>query len=86
VFGWNGFPNSRAEFRRVGSKIGTVSLSTWQRLFFAGSAWALWNNRNKMLIEHTFPDKPMGIVLTGVAFLQKWRPLKKENNCRIWML
>ncbi|TVU21064.1 hypothetical protein EJB05_30676, partial [Eragrostis curvula] len=43
-------------------------------------AWALWKNRNKMAIRKTFPNKPTDVMMSGIAFLQKWSILLKEDD------
>jgi hypothetical protein len=36
---------------------------------FAGFAWALWNNRNKMAIEHKYPKTPSDIIYFALSYL-----------------
>jgi len=38
---------------------------------FAGFAWAIWNNRNKMAIEHKYPKSPVDIIYVALSYLQK---------------
>nr|TKW16585.1 hypothetical protein SEVIR_5G309050v2 [Setaria viridis] len=47
---------------------------------FAGIAWGLWNTRNKMAIEKKFINSPSEVLYLGISFLQKWRPLLKEDD------
>lgn len=44
---------------------------------FVGAAWALWNTRNKMAIEHILPKSPLQVLYSGILFMQKWRQLLK---------
>jgi hypothetical protein len=39
---------------------------------FAGVAWALWTNRNKMCISNSGPDTPMDVMYLALSFIQKW--------------
>jgi len=48
-------------------------------VMFAGFARALWKARNKMAIEKTFPNKPMGTIYAGLSFVQKMAPATKAN-------
>jgi len=47
---------------------------------FAGLAWDLWINRNKMAIERIFPSNPLSILYSRISFLQKWRLLFKPTD------
>ena len=47
---------------------------------FAGLAWAIWKNRNKMAIEKCFPLNPDGIIHMAIIFLQMWADLHKESD------
>jgi hypothetical protein len=38
---------------------------------FAGLAWTMWNNRNKMCISKCYPTVPMNFIHLGLSFLQK---------------
>jgi len=43
---------------------------------FSMVAWALWTNRNKMMIEKIFPTSPIDVLYkSDLFFLQKWRIL-----------
>jgi hypothetical protein len=45
---------------------------------FAGFAWAIWNNRNKMSIENKY-FKNLADVYVALSFMQKWGLLLKED-------
>jgi hypothetical protein len=45
---------------------------------FAGLAWAMWRNRNKMAIEQKFPSNPVDVIRSGMFFVQKWLLLLKD--------
>jgi hypothetical protein len=47
---------------------------------FAGYVWAMWNNRNKMSIEHKFPKNPSDTMYIALSFMQKWSLLLKEED------
>jgi hypothetical protein len=47
---------------------------------FAGFAWAIWNNRNKMAIEKKFPNSPDDIIYTELSVMQKRSMLLKEDD------
>lgn len=49
---------------------------------FAGFAWAIWTNRNKMAIEHKFPGAPTDVIFVALSFMQKWSLLLKEEDCQ----
>lgn len=46
----------------------------------SGFTWAIWNNRNKMAIEHKFPKSPSDIIYIALSFMQKWSLLLKEDD------
>jgi len=48
--------------------------------FFAGVAWAIWKNRNKMAIEKLFPNTPDAVIHTAINFVQTWVDLQREND------
>jgi len=48
--------------------------------FFAGLAWAIWRNRNKMAIEKLFPLNPDVVIHAAVNFVQIWADLNKEGE------
>lgn len=66
-----GFPVSTADLRDCWIKCKFGVSRQLDHFVFAGFAWALRNNRNKMGIEHTFPSNPVDVIFTGVALLQK---------------
>uniref|UniRef100_A0ACD5VAP6 Uncharacterized protein n=1 Tax=Avena sativa TaxID=4498 RepID=A0ACD5VAP6_AVESA len=49
-------------------------------LVFAGISWALWNVRNKMVIEKTFPSHVTDPVFSFLGFLQQWSPLVRQRD------
>jgi hypothetical protein len=51
-------------------------------VFFAGLAWSIWKNRNKMAIEKTFPSNPDAVISATTNCLQMWADLHKELRRR----
>ena len=49
-------------------------------LLFASLAWALWTTRNKMAIEHIFPNNAIQTFHVFVGFMQRWSPLSKASD------
>uniref|UniRef100_A0ACD5YRR4 Uncharacterized protein n=1 Tax=Avena sativa TaxID=4498 RepID=A0ACD5YRR4_AVESA len=49
-------------------------------LVFAGISWTLWNVRNKMVIEKTFPSRVTDPVFSFLGFLQQWSPLVRQRD------
>jgi hypothetical protein len=49
-------------------------------ILFAAQSWALWHIRNKIVMEHLFPNQPADCVLKTCIFLQQWRPLLKAKD------
>jgi hypothetical protein len=47
---------------------------------FAGLAWAMWNNCNKMCINKCFPSAPMNLIHLGMSFLQRWCILMQKHT------
>jgi hypothetical protein len=47
---------------------------------FAGLAWGIWRSRNKMTIEKKVPSNPLGVICSGVNFVQKWSPKLNEPD------
>lgn len=47
---------------------------------FAGLAWAIRNNRNKMAIENIFPSNPFVVIYVAMKSLQMWGELLKEDG------
>jgi len=77
---WNTHPHSVKDLSETWL-LGKGPLPIRLILFvFAGFAWALWNNRNKMSIEHKFPKSPSDIMYIALSFMQKWSLLLKEDN------
>jgi hypothetical protein len=78
--GWAECPTSWELWR---DKWGKGALGIPKRLgivLFAGVAWALWINRNKMAIERSFPKDPLQILYSSISFLQKWPSLLKPAD------
>lgn len=48
--------------------------------FFAGVAWAVWKNRNKMAIEKNFPVSPDAVIHMAINFVQMWAELCRESD------
>ncbi|CAN6285209.1 unnamed protein product [Urochloa humidicola] len=80
IFELGGFPTSWQDLQgRWFSR--KLNLPKHTSLFlFAGVAWALWNVRNKMAIEKSFPNNPLIVIRRAITFLQKWRPLLKTSD------
>jgi hypothetical protein len=47
---------------------------------FAGIAWALWKNRNKMAIEKHFPNSLDAVLHMIANFVKMWAELLKETD------
>jgi hypothetical protein len=47
---------------------------------FAGLAWGMWRSRNKMAIEKKVSSNPLGVIRSGINFVQKWSPKLKEPD------
>lgn len=82
AFGLEGFPISVQEMvsdwlpRRLGIP---------KRLcftFFAGLAWSVWKNRNKMAIEKIFSTNPDVVIHAALNSMQMWIELQKEADKR----
>lgn len=70
-FHWENHPCSVKELSETWL-LGNGPLPIKLTLFvFAGFAWAIWNNRNKMSIRHEFPKSPSDIVYIAILFMQK---------------
>lgn len=55
--------------------------------FFAGLAWMLWKNRNRMAIEKIFPSNPDAVIHEAFNLMQMWIGIQKEADkprCRRW--
>ena len=46
-------------------------------LVFTAMTWTLWTIRNKMVIEHVFPQRTADSVFKFLTFLQEWHPLAR---------
>jgi len=80
IFKWQNWPTSVKNLSETWLQ-GKVLLTIRLTLFiFAGFAWAIWNNRNKMAIENKFPKAPSDIIYVALSFLQKWSVLLKEEG------
>jgi len=78
--GWDACPISWEDWK-VKWVTGHLKIPKRIDLFiFAGFAWSLWINRNKMEIEGDFPGNPLKILYSGISFLQKWRLLLKPTD------
>ena len=49
-------------------------------VFFAGLAWSIWRNRNKMAIEKRFPINPDAVIHDAINSLNMWCSLHKESD------
>lgn len=49
-------------------------------IFFAGLAWSLWKNRNKMAIEKCFPTNPDVVIHSTINLMQMWIDLQKTKD------
>jgi len=78
--GWAECPVSWATWKNKWAKGGLKNPKRFTIFLFAGIAWALWVNRNKMAIEKSFPKDPLQVLYSGISFLQKWRPLLKQAD------
>jgi type III secretory pathway component EscR len=45
---------------------------------FASIAWATWLIRNKICIQHIFPNNSLDVVYLTLSFTQKWCILMKS--------
>jgi type III secretory pathway component EscR len=45
---------------------------------FASIAWAIWLIRNKICIQHIFPNNSLDVVYLALSFIQKWHILMKS--------
>jgi hypothetical protein len=80
IFKWESYPHSVKELTETwlsGKGPQPVKLTLF---VFAGFAWAIWNNRNKMCIEHKFPKRPADVVYVALSYMQKWEPLLREDG------
>jgi hypothetical protein len=80
IFKWNNYPTSHKDFSESWIQ-GKGPLPTRLILFvFAGFTWAIWTNRNRMAIQHEFPEYSSNIMYSAVTFMQKWSILLKEAD------
>jgi hypothetical protein len=67
IFNWNDYPTSLKKLSETWLQ-GMGPLPVSLTLFiFAGFGWAIWNNRNKMAIEHKYPKLPTDICCVIVS-------------------
>jgi hypothetical protein len=65
---WN--PTSFAQFFRIISELSPGhGRAVW--ILFVAQSWALWHIRNKIAMEHSFPNRPANYVLKTLLFLQQ---------------
>jgi hypothetical protein len=80
IFKWNDQPTSMKSLSETWLQ-GMGPLPVSLTLFiFAGFTWVIWNNRNKMAIEHKYPKSPTDIIYVALSYLQKWSILLKEAD------
>jgi hypothetical protein len=78
--GWQGVPESMEDLlaswfpRKFGVGVQTGLAC------FVSVAWAVWNTRNKICINHSFPNRPLDIVYLALFFIQKWSVLMKSSG------
>jgi hypothetical protein len=71
IFKWTDYPTSMKSLSESWLQ-GKGPLPVSLILFiFSGFAWAIWNNRNKMAIEHKYPKSPADIIYVALSYLQK---------------
>jgi hypothetical protein len=80
IFDWNCCPSSIRDFTESWLQGKGPMPIRLILCVFAGFAWAIWTNRNKMAIQLKFPKSPSDIMYTAVSFLQKWSILLKEDD------
>ena len=49
-------------------------------IFFAALSWAIWKNRNSMVIQKVFPANPDVVLYNAITLLQMWRELTKDAD------
>jgi hypothetical protein len=78
ALGWEGYPRSMEDLlmnwlhRKLGIDF-QMGLTC-----FAALAWAIWNTRNKICIQKTFPNKPTDIIFLALSFIRQWKILMQE--------
>jgi hypothetical protein len=80
AFGLQGFPTSIQDIlhfwlprrHEISRKISFI--------FFAGLAWSIWKNMNKMAIEKNFPSNSDVVIHAAIHYLQMWADLLKEHG------
>ena len=77
ALGWEGFPTSVKDLTSNWITKGFRTSQSLGMFFFAGLAWAIWRNRNKVAIEKSFPATPNIVIYAGTNFLHTW-----ENDQR----
>ena len=80
ALGWAGWPISWEDWCVSWVPIKCKLPNRLGRLLFACLAWVLWTNRNKMAIEHNFPNSCIQLFHAGISFLQRWIPLSKASD------
>jgi hypothetical protein len=80
ALGWNGQPRSMNDLITEWVPQGFGASYEISLTCFAGVAWAIWNAKNKMCFNKSFPNKPTDVIYLGLSFIQKWRLLKKEHT------
>lgn len=74
---WN--PSSFADLLGlVAALLGQSLHCFW--LALAAQCWALWTTRNKLTIEHVFPNKPSHCLFKMLALLQQWKRLVRARD------
>jgi hypothetical protein len=69
IFKWQDYPSSMKNLPEtwlLGKGPFPVNLVLFT---FAGFAWAIWNNRNKMAIERKYPKLPSDIIYVALSYM-----------------
>ena len=74
ALGWAGCPSSLSDALDDHVWGGKIPIRL-KFFIIVGVTWAIWRSRNKMAIEKLFPKNPLDVIRSGVAYVQKWRPL-----------
>jgi hypothetical protein len=78
--GWSKSPTSWSDLQGGWSSSGQNFPCRLQMFMFAGLAWGMWRSRNKMAIEKKVSSNPLGVIRSGINFVQKWSPKLKEPD------